>query len=79
MGIGQKLWEETSRAVGRRICDVSEQGVHEEISFVGQLTGFGRWHGTTGRIVGTDNYRMKIKEENVIEGSAQGVLYWGKK
>ena len=74
MPIGDKLWEETSKAVGRRINDVSERGVHEEVSFVGEITGFGRLKGMKGRIVGTDNYWEKITGENVIYGNANGVL-----
>jgi hypothetical protein len=74
MPIGDKLWEETSKAVGRRINDVSERGIHEEISFAGQITGFGRLKGMKGRIVGTDNYWEKITGENVIHGNANGVL-----
>jgi hypothetical protein len=74
MPIGDKLWEETSKAVGRRINDVSEKGVHEEVSFVGEITGFGRLKGMKGRIVGTDNYWEKITGENVIYGNANGIL-----
>jgi hypothetical protein len=77
MAIGQKLWEEVSKAVGRRICDVSECGVHEEVTFVGQITGFGRLQGISGRTVGTDNYWEKITGENVINGTACGVLTLG--
>jgi hypothetical protein len=74
MAIGEKLWEEKSKAVGRRICDVTENGVHEEVTFVGEITGFGRLKGIKGRSVGTDNYWEKITGENVINGTACGVL-----
>lgn len=74
MPIGAKLWEGTSKAVGRRINDVSDRGVHEEVSFVGQIKGFGRLKGMQGRIVGTDNYWEKISGENVTNGNACGVL-----
>jgi hypothetical protein len=74
MPIGEKLWEEISKAASRRIHDVSERGVHEEVSFVGEITGFGRLKGMKGRIVGTDNYWEKITEENVIHGNANGLL-----
>ena len=77
MPIGQKLWEEKSKAVGRRICDVSENGVHEEVTFVGELKGFGRLQGVLGRTVGTDNYWEKIRTENVLNGTACGVLTLG--
>jgi hypothetical protein len=43
---GQLLWKEESRAVARRIKDVSEKGVSEEVQFVGQIKGFGRMEGT---------------------------------
>src|SRR5262249_38132154 len=74
MPFGEKLWEEISKAASRRIHDVSERGVHEEVSFVGEITGLGRLKGLKGRIVGTDNYWEKITEENVIHGNANGLL-----
>lgn len=74
MPFGDKLWEETSKAAGRRILDVSDRGVHEEVSFIGEITGFGRLKGMTGRIVGTDNYWERITGENVIFGDANGLL-----
>lgn len=77
MPIGEKLWEEKSKAIGRRINDVSERGVHEEVSFVGEIKGFGRLKNVAGRIVGTDNYWEKITGENVIHGTANGVLTLG--
>jgi hypothetical protein len=77
MAIGQKLWEERSKAVGRRICDVSEKGVHEEVTFMGEIRGFGRLEGVVGRTVGTDNYWEKINGENIINGTACGVLTLG--
>jgi hypothetical protein len=77
MPLGEKLWEETSKAIGRRINDVSEKGVHEEVSFHGEIRGFGRLKGVVGRTVGTDNYWEKITCENVINGTANGVLTLG--
>jgi hypothetical protein len=77
MAIGEKLWEEKSKAVGRRICDVNENGVHEEVTFVGEINGFGRLKGIVGRTVGTDNYWEKITGDNVLNGSACGVLTLG--
>src|SRR6266536_2653490 len=73
MPLGDKLWEETSKAVGRRILEVSDQGVHEEVSFVGEIKGFGRLNGARGRIVGTDDYVEKLTED-IISGTAAGVL-----
>jgi hypothetical protein len=70
---GQLLWEEESRAVGRRIKDVSENGVSEEVQFVGQIKGFGRMEGTEARIAGTDDYWMK-PSGGIITGSASGVM-----
>lgn len=77
MPIGPKLWEEKSKAIGRRINDVSERGVHEEVSFMGEIKGFGRLQDIVGRVVGTDNYWEKITGENVIHGTANGVLTLG--
>jgi hypothetical protein len=71
--LGPKLWEEKTKAVGRRILDVSEKGVHEELSFVGEITGFGRMEGLKGRVVGTDDYWEKLTP-SVINGTASGVM-----
>jgi hypothetical protein len=73
MPLGQKIWEQRSRAVGRRILDVTERGIHEEVSWVGEVSGFGLIEGVEGRIVGTDNYIEKTTGE-IISGSACGVL-----
>jgi hypothetical protein len=77
MPIGEKLWEETSKAVGRRFNDVSERGVHEEVSFVGEVKGFGRLRGIKGRTSGTDNYWEKLSGESVVNGTACGVMTLG--
>lgn len=53
MPLGQKLWDETSKAVGKRILDCSDKGIHAEVSFVGQIKGCGRLAGIDGKIVGT--------------------------
>ena len=73
MPLGDKLWEEKSKAVGRKIADVSERGIHEELSYVGEITGYGRMKGLTGRVVGTDDYWEKLSED-IISGTASGVL-----
>jgi hypothetical protein len=73
MPLGKKLWEEKSKAVGRRIIDCSEKGIHAEVSFVGQIKGFGRLAGIEGKIVGTDDYWEKLTGD-VITGTACGVL-----
>ena len=44
---------------------------------MGDLRGFGRLKGIVGRTVGTDNYWEKISGENVINGTARGVLTLG--
>jgi hypothetical protein len=77
MPYGPKLWEETSTAVVRRILDVSEKGIHEEVSFRGQIRGFGRLQGIVGRTVGTDNYWETVTGESIISGTACGVLTLG--
>jgi hypothetical protein len=73
MPAGQKLWEETTKAVGKRFLDCSDKGVHAEVSFVGQIKGHGRLAGIDGKIVGTDDYWEKLTGE-VITGTACGVL-----
>lgn len=73
MPLGEKLWEEKSKAVGRRIKDVSEKGVSEEVSFVGSIKGFGRLEGMEARVIGTDDYWEKLTE-GVITGTANGVM-----
>jgi hypothetical protein len=78
MPYGSKLWEETSRALGRRIREVDDRGrIHEEVSWRGQIRGFGRLDGHTGSTVGTDDYWETVTGENIIEGSAHGVLNFG--
>src|SRR3712207_1689772 len=70
---GQLLWEEESSAVARRIKDVSEKGLSEEVLFVGQKKGFGRMEGTEARIAGTDDYSAQ-PSGGIITGSAHGVM-----
>jgi len=77
MAIGAKLWDEVSKAAGRRICDVTGDAIQEEVTFVGQITGCGRLEGITGRTVGTDHYWERINCENVLNGTANGVLTLG--
>jgi hypothetical protein len=75
MPFGDKLWEEKSKTVGMRINDVSERGIQEEVSFVGEIKGFGRLNGTKGRIFGTDSFWEKITGgEGVVQGNANGML-----
>lgn len=77
MPFGPMLWQENSSAVGRRITDVSEKGIHEEVSFRGQIKGCGRLQGVEGRIVGTDDYWETVTGESIISGTACGVLTLG--
>jgi hypothetical protein len=74
--LGEKLWEEKSRSLGTRITDVSERGIQEEVSFSGEVRGFGRLEGITGRIVGTDEHSGRLSE-GVISGTAVGALTLG--
>jgi hypothetical protein len=76
MPLGEKLWEETSKAVGKKIMDVSEKGIQEEVNFVSDIRGFGRLQGMEGKIVGTDEHTGKLRE-GVISGTASGVLTLG--
>lgn len=73
MPLGQKLWDETSKAVSKRFLDCSDRGIHAEISFVGEVKGCGRLAGIQGRIVGTDDFWERLTGE-VSTGSACGVL-----
>jgi len=73
MPLGEKLWEEKSKAVGRRFLDVAEKAVHEEVSFVGEIKGFGKLKGVEGRVSGTDDYWEKLTGD-VIHGTACGVM-----
>src|SRR5436189_1746267 len=68
MPIGEKLWEETSKASGRRIRDCSEKGVSEEVSFAGQCRFSGRLEGRTARVAGTDDYLEKLNGD-VMNGT----------
>lgn len=73
MPIGEKLWEETSKATGRRIGDCTDQGVAEEVSFAGQCRFSGRLEGRAARVVGTDDYLEKLNGD-VMNGTARGVM-----
>jgi hypothetical protein len=59
MPLGEKLWEEKSKAVVRRIMDVSEKGVHAETTFTGEIQGFGRGFALDGE------YFKRLPEEIV--------------
>jgi hypothetical protein len=72
MPIGEKLWEETSRAGGIRIT-ASEKGIQEDITFAGEVRGFGRLQGIQGRIIGTDVSTGKLSDV-VTRGTVSGVL-----
>jgi hypothetical protein len=73
MPLGEKLWEETSKSVGRRILDCGDKGVHAETSFIGHIKGFGRLAGIDGKIMGTDDYWEKLNGD-ITNGTACGVL-----
>lgn len=74
MPLGQKIWDEKSEAVGKRILDCSEKGIHVEISFSGEIKGRGRLDGCNGRIMGTDDFWEKLTGADVTTGTACGVL-----
>jgi hypothetical protein len=73
MSLGKKLWEVKSQRTGKRFLDCSENGIHVEASFVGQITGHGRLDGIEGKIIGTDDYWEKLTGE-VVTGTVNGVL-----
>ena len=70
---GEKIWEEKSRSVGRRIKDISEKGILMEADFVGQIQGFGRLEGEEIKVIGSDEYLEKPTGD-VVTGRAQGVM-----
>jgi hypothetical protein len=75
MPLGEKLWEETSKATGIRYLDASEKGLHCEVSFAGEIRGSGRMEGIQGRLVGTDNFWENLSEEGILTGTAYGALH----
>jgi hypothetical protein len=74
MPLGTKLWEESSRATHVRYVDASKKGLRAEVSFAGEVKGYGRLEGVSGRIVGTDDFWEKLSEEGILNGSARGAL-----
>jgi len=76
MPLGEKLWEEKSKSVGTRIVEISEKGIREQVSFVGEIRGLGKLAGKEGKTVGTNEHLRKLTE-GVITGTAQGVLTLG--
>jgi len=77
MPIGQKLWEETTKAVVRKVLDCRGNGVsaeiHAETTFVGHIKGLGRLDGIDGEIMGTDDYWEKLNGD-ITSGTACGIL-----
>ena len=73
MALGAKLWDEESKATGRRIKDASEKGVSEEVSFVGEIKGVGRLDGMVATVVGTCDFLEKLRG-GMTTGDVCGVL-----
>ena len=76
MPLGEKLWEQTTRPTGQKVT-ASEKGIQEEITFIGEIKGFGRLQGIDGRIIGTNEISAGKASQGITTGTASGVLALG--
>jgi hypothetical protein len=73
MPLGGVIWEESSKAVAQKIKDVTEKGISEEVSYVGEIQGNGRLKGKKARVIGNGDYLERLKGD-ITTGTACGVL-----